>query len=292
MTITPAVVIFGSIHYDIIVKSPDRPKKGETVAGTAWHPKCGGKGGNQAVSAANHGVKSVMIGVVASDTFGQVLKDNFNHNGVDTRWLRTIEGEGSGMSVAIFDAEGDYGAVIVSGSNLALCEDDVIAAQDVFCNGSILVLQNEIQDTANVHAAQAMHKAGGTVILNAAPARPLSSQLVKLIDILVVNTVEAEALAKCAPINSLTAALEAAKILVKDYPTVVVTAGGDGVAFACQNGETGQIPAQKVKLVSTHGAGDKFIGVLAAEIFKGASLAEAISVGNSAAALHVSQAEK
>lgn len=288
--ITPphSVVVFGSLHYDIIVKGPHRPRKGETVAGSVWYPKFGGKGANQAVSAAKHGVNSVMIGAIGSDEFGNMLKDNLIKCGVDISWLRTIEGDNSGISVAIFDDEGDYGAVIVSGCNLSLCDEDVLAAKSVFRHGSILLLQNEVLDAANIYAAKTMKQAGGTVILNAAPARSVSPTLANFVDILVVNTVEAEALAEVENINSLNKALEAARLLVKQYSSVVVTAGGDGVAFANKNGEAAQVPAIKVKLVSTHGAGDEFIGVLAAELLHGATLEQAVNKGNISAARLVS----
>ncbi|ASP93451.1 PfkB family carbohydrate kinase [Sinorhizobium meliloti] len=289
MTIAaPSVVVFGSLHYDIIVKGPHRPRKGETVTGSAWYPKCGGKGGNQAVSAARYGVKSAMIGAVAEDSFGHALKLNLDAHGVDIRSVRTVAGEGSGMSVAIFDADGDYGAVIVSGSNLALSEEDVSTAAEMFRSDAVLVLQNEVPDAANVLAAQAMKKAGGRVVLNAAPARLPSADLVALVDVVVVNAVEAEALAEVPEVNSLDTALVAARMLGRHYPAAVVTAGGDGVAFVQDGGYEAKIPAIKVKLVSTHGAGDEFIGALAAELARGATLERAVNSGNEAAARLVS----
>uniref|UniRef100_UPI001FEFD795 PfkB family carbohydrate kinase n=1 Tax=Mesorhizobium mediterraneum TaxID=43617 RepID=UPI001FEFD795 len=107
----PLVTVFGSLHYDIMVEAPDRPRKGETVTGHAWQPKCGGKGGNQAVSVARAGVGSAMIGAVGDDDLGRVLLDNLYRCGVDSRFVRVAPGAGSGMSVAIFDDGGDYGAV-------------------------------------------------------------------------------------------------------------------------------------------------------------------------------------
>lgn len=285
---TPTVVVFGSLHYDIIVKGPARPRKGETVTGSAWHPACGGKGGNQAVSAARHGARTAMIGAVGDDDFGRVLVDNLGRNRVEHQYVRCIEGAPSGMSVALFDAEGDYGAVIVSGSNLQLSSQDVDAAASLFRTGNVLVLQNEVPDAANVHAALAMKKAGGTVILNAAPARDLSPELVSLVDVLVVNAVEAEALAATAEVVTLNDALAAARVLSETFPVVVVTAGGAGVAYARQGGEQAAIPAIKVKLVSTHGAGDEFTGVLATEVLRGASLTAALEAANHAAARLVS----
>lgn len=284
----PAVVVFGSLHYDIIVKGPARPRKGETVTGLAWNPACGGKGGNQAVSAAKAGVRSAMIGAVGDDEFGAALLANLSANGVELDHVRVIEGAASGMSVAIFDSEGDYGAVIVSGSNLQLGQADVQQAVSLFQAGNILVLQNEVPDPANVLAASAMKKAGGKVVLNAAPVRDLSPELAGLIDVLVVNAVEAEALAGGAAVDTLEDAITAARVLAKFFPVAVVTAGGAGVAYAQHDGEEATIPAIKIKLVSTHGAGDEFIGVLAAQLLQGDDMKAALCAANHAAATLVS----
>lgn len=285
---SPSVVVFGSLHYDIMVHGPARPRKGETVTGDHWHPKCGGKGGNQAVSAAKTGIPTSMIGAVADDDFGHALTDNLARSKVDHRFVKKVTGVGSGMSVAIFDSEGDYGAVIVSGSNLMLGQVDVDSASKAFVDGALLVLQNEVPDHANVSAAKAMKVAGGTVVLNAAPARPLSADLQQLVDVLVVNAIEAEQLAELPVVDTLEGAANAAKLLAAKFPVVVVTAGGDGVACATREGDAFSIEAIKVELVSTHGAGDEFTGVLASELARGSGIRAAIEAANHAAAVLVS----
>ncbi|WP_018183174.1 PfkB family carbohydrate kinase [Kaistia granuli] len=285
----PFVVVFGSLHYDIIVDSPARPRKGETIAGHSWQPKCGGKGGNQAVAAAGAGARSAMIGAVAQDDFGRTLLGNLAARGVDPRFVRISPGTSTGMSVAICDSDGDYGAVIVSGANLSLSEHDVLTACELFARGNILVLQNEVPDTANAAAAAAMKAAGGLVILNAAPARVPSEGLASCVDILVVNAIEAELLAGVPVVESLKGAQAAARILAGSYPTAVVTVGDKGVASATVQGEAIAIEAIPVELVSTHGAGDEFIGVLAACLLRGDHLAEALARANRAAADLVSR---
>jgi ribokinase len=284
----PSVVVFGSLHYDIMMHGPARPRKGETVTGSSWRPKCGGKGGNQAVSAAKAGMRTHMIGAVGDDDFGRALVDNLARSNVDHRFVKQARGVGSGMSVAIFDSDGDYGAVIVSGSNLTLDQQDVDAASDVFAPGGVLILQNEVPDHANVSAAWAMKAVGGRVILNAAPARPLSDELERLVDVLVVNAIEAEQLAKTPVVDTLAGALAAARLLTQTFPVVVVTAGGEGVACATMAAEEFSIDAIKVKLVSTHGAGDEFTGVLAAELARGKDIRTALVSANAAAAVLVS----
>ncbi len=279
----PAVIVFGSLHYDIIVRGSARPRKGETVTGESWQPKCGGKGGNQAVAAAHAGVSAAMIGAVADDEFGRVLVENLAAKNVGHRFVRVAAGERTGMSVAIFDRDGDYGAVIVSGSNLTLGSKDVEDANELFAPDGVLVLQNEVHDVANAAAARAMQAAGGRVLLNAAPARMPSAELASLVDVIVVNAIEAELLASVPAVDGLRGALEAARILAATYPVAVVTAGGDGVACVSRHGEFA-IAAIKVKVVSTHGAGDEFTGVLAAELAKGQHIEAALRSANQAAA--------
>jgi len=288
MTSTPLAIVFGSLHYDVMVHGPARPRKGETVTGTDWHPKCGGKGGNQAVSIARTGLRAAMIGAVGDDEFGEALLDNLRRSGVEHQYVRIAKGARSGMSVAIFDSEGDYGAVIVSGSNLTLGQSDVDAAAALFAEAGALVLQNEVPDHANVAAARAMKNAGGIVFLNAAPARELSPELSALIDVIVVNAIEAEQLTDVAVFDSLASALDAARQLARTYPVAVVTAGGAGVACATREGAEYRIEAIKVDLVSTHGAGDEFIGVAAAELARGATIEQALQAANRAAAIFVS----
>ncbi|KAA3515424.1 MULTISPECIES: ribokinase [Agrobacterium] len=292
MTSSPLVTVFGSLHYDIAVMGPSRPRKGETVTGTSWHPKSGGKGGNQAVSAARTGIATSMIGAVADDDFGRFLLANLERKGVDHTFVRRDASQSTGMSVAIFDDEGDYGAVIVSGINLTLGDADIAAAGELLSKTTVLVLQNEISDVANVAAAKAVKQAGGRVLINAAPARALSEDIQHHIDILVVNAIEAEMLAATPVVETLDGALAAAKILAKSYPQVVVTAGGAGVAYASRSGEETVIPAIKIRVESTHGAGDEFIGVLASEIALGKAMIDALHMANKAAAVLVSTPEK
>ena len=188
------------------------------------------------------------------------------------------------MSVAIFDAGGDYGAVIVSGSNLTLGEEDVAAASEMIAQTAVLLLQNEVPEAANIAAARAAKAQGGRVVLNAAPARKLSGDLIALVDILVVNAIEAEFLAGMAVVETLDGAAQAARLLVDLCPVVIVTAGGEGVACCDWDGEAFALPAIPVKLVSTHGAGDEFVGALAAALARGEGMRAAVTAANAASA--------
>ena len=179
----------------------------------------------------------VMIGRMGDDDFGKRLLSHLQSSQVDTKHVRIDPAASSGMSVAIIDAEGDYGAVIVSGANLRLAEEDIRDALEVLQRASVLVLQNEIPDAANVLAAEAAKGQGARVVFNAAPTRPLDPLLAQNVDILVVNAVEAEMMCGVAVAN-LAGAAEAAARLSSQVTNVIVTAGGMGLAVA----ERGQSP--------------------------------------------------
>jgi ribokinase len=285
---SPTVAVLGSLHYDIMMDAPDRPRKGETVVGRSWRPKCGGKGGNQAVAAARHGATTRMIGAVGADDFGDALLANLDRAGVDRTGVAIVTGAGSGMSVAIFDDEGDYGAVIVSGANLAIAPEQ--GAEANLRGAAVLVLQNEVPEAINRVAAEAARRLGITTILNAAPARPFATDLPDVVDILVVNAIEAEMLGG-GVVTSAASALDAARLLARRFPAAVVTAGGDGVASADRDGREQVVEAIRIIVASTHGAGDAFVGTLAAEMAGGSPLPKAIEAANRVAAKIVSTPE-
>ena len=278
------VTVFGSLHHDIMVDAPALPVLGETVAGQGWRSVSGGKGLNQAVAAARAGAKVAMVGVVGEDLIGDGLVAHLDRAGVDHSRIRRTAEARTGMSVAITESHGDYGAVIVSGANLLLGAKDVCDASAMLRETAVLVLQNEVPEAANVAAAKAARQAGAVVVLNAAPARPISDALASAIDILVVNAIEAEMMSRCEAIHSLDGALRAAQRLAGAFGTAIVTAGGLGLAFAGKHADEGTISAIPIEVVSTHGAGDTFVGTLAAEIAAGGEFRHALCQANRAAA--------
>jgi ribokinase len=284
----PAVIVVGSLHYDIMVDAPDRPRKGETIAGRSWAPKFGGKGGNQAVAARRQGVPTAMVGAVGDDSFGGALLAGLDRANVDRTNVAVLSGTGSGMSVAIFDDDGDYGAVIVSGANLAIAPGQ--AGAQLLSQCKVLVLQNEIPEIVNEAVARHARDFGVTTILNAAPARPFTTSLPDLVDILIVNAIEAEMLGGGA-VSSLETAACAAERLAARFKSVFVTAGGDGVASFDRSGRAPKLPGIRVAVSSTHGAGDAFVGTLAARIAVGEHFEVALSVANKEAAKLVSTPE-
>ncbi|WP_439213215.1 PfkB family carbohydrate kinase [Duffyella gerundensis] len=281
------IAVTGSLHYDIMLDAHHRPEKGETVMGTACSYKFGGKGGNQAIAAALAGASVRFAGAVGDDEQGRFLLNRLQGANVDTSAVQIVAGMPSGMSVAITDSEGDYGAVVVSNANQHISPETF--AQPAFWQDvSLLILQNEVPEAINQQAAIAAHERGVTVSLNAAPARPLSAVLEAVIDVLIVNAIEARDMSGIT-VSDLASAQAAAEQLAQRFSQVVVTAGEHGVAW-CEQGQGSQaLAAKKITLVSTHGAGDCFTGVLCTALAGQRSLAEAVMLANDAAAQHVSR---
>jgi ribokinase len=279
------VAVAGSLHLDIMVAAPRLPMRDETLMGSAWHMKCGGKGGNQAVAAARFGARTAMGGQTGADEFGARLRANLEAAGVDITHLDTDPTRGSGMSVAISEAAGEYGAVVVSGANLSIEPGGLERRWHRLWAAKVLLLQNEVPDAVNVAAARAARAKGAEVILNAAPARALPAALMALVGILVVNRVEATMLSGR---EEPAAALAALAGPARD---VVLTLGGEGLMAMTRDGRRFDLPALPVRLLSSHGAGDCFCGALAARLAKGEPLEAACRFATTAAGLFVSTPE-
>jgi ribokinase len=246
---------------------------------------CGGKGGNQAVAASRFGARTAFGGQTGDDDFGRRLRANLAAAGVDITHVETAPAEGSGMSVAILEAAGEYGAVVVSGANLTIAADGLARRWTGLWKAAVLLLQNEVPDAVNLAAASAARATGARVILNAAPARALPGAILALVDVLVVNRVEASMLTGTDdPARALT-------LLHAPTRDVVLTRGGAGLMAMAKDGARFEIPALPVTLLSSHGAGDCFCGALAARLSRGDQLEAACRFASTAAGLFVSMPE-
>jgi ribokinase len=277
----PILLCAGSLHHDLIIDAPGLPRVDQTLAGSGVRTAFGGKGGNQAAAAARVGAEIHMAGAVGSDDAAMVLRAALDAAGVRRAGVQTHPGP-SGMSVAISLPDGSYGAVIVSGANLLFRPEAVAFPKDC----ALLLLQSEMPEAANLHLAQRARSAGVRVVLNAAPARKVSAALFASLDLLVVNRGEAADLLS-RPEAGLDATRAAADLQAMGPKAVIVTLGSGGLVMA-EGKDVLQQAARAVETVSTHGAGDVFIGALAAEWARGLTLPEAAAFGQAAATLHVS----
>lgn len=263
------MLVFGALHHDVIVTAERLPALDETLPGTGVTYALGGKGGNQALAAARLGAFVAFAGRVGRDEAGAAMTAQLAAGGVDVSRIAVDATLASGMSVAIVTQGGDYGAVIVSAANGAIDGGSIALPHDC----CLVLLQNEVPEGANLAVARKAAAAGARVVLNAAPARAVSRELLSLTDVLVVNRVEAEMIGRG----------------LDDYAgTLIETRGGDGCILRSAGEDAHHVAAFPVSVVSTHGAGDCFTGALACRLAAGGDLDTAVRFAAAAAALHVS----
>jgi ribokinase len=279
------VAVVGSLHLDIMVAAPRLPALDETLIGSTWGTKCGGKGGNQAVAAARFGARVAFGGQTGADDFGEKLRRNLVDAGVDTSCIGIDSSHGSGMSVAITERGGEYGAVVVSGANLTIDAAAIENQWRALWSCKVMLLQNEIAEPVSVSAAKLAEANGAVVILNAAPARASGTTLLNLVDVLIVNRVEAAMLVGTDDI------VKALRTLHTPRRDVILTKGAEGLSVMLRDGTISDIPALDVRMTSSHGAGDCFCGALAARLASGDDLLLACHYARTAAGLFVSLPE-
>lgn len=280
-----SILVVGALHHDVIVETPALPRVDETLPGDSVRYAFGGKGGNQAVQAGrlgrHFGLTVAMAGCIGRDAPGKLMLEALGDAAVDRTQIQRVNAP-TGMSVALSLPDGGYGAVIVSSANLLLDPQQV----QVPPSTRWLVLQNEVADHVNSVVAQKAKEVGAKVLLNAAPARAVSDELLNMVDLLVVNRVEAADMLSLES-DALQCATAGEAMRIKFGCDVIITLGGEGWLMTTADG-TVQHASHKVEVISTHGAGDAFIGALAVKLAGGAVLADAAQFASAAAALHVS----
>jgi ribokinase len=268
------IVVAGSLNMDLVGRVPRLPGWGETVMGESFSRFAGGKGGNQAVAAARLGAKVAFAGAVGDDPFGDELRQGLAAEGIDTSGLATVP-SATGCALIHVRPDGDNAISVLPGANAhAPLPPATWPAAWRF-----LVLQLEIPLATALAWARAARAAGATVLLNAAPMQPLPPALLDTLDLLVVNEVELLALVGRQP--SVPVALEAAARL--GPPRVVATLGAHGcLAWDC--GLLLQQPGRPAAVVDSTGAGDTFVGALAASMSQRRPFTQALARANAAAA--------
>ena len=274
------ILVVGSLHLDVIVHSSRLPKPDETLLGDKVSYRFGGKGGNQAVAAAKIDVQVFMAGRIGTDNFGKQIYDTLSTQNINLDGLKMVD-EATGMSVALIGSDGIYSAVVVSGANQTIDLSEIAVPDDL----TVLVLQNEINTDANFEIIKKVPKST-FIILNAAPALTPNKDFFERIDLLVVNQLEAKMLLNEEPsiFNNLDALRKLQNLGPKE---VIITMGADGYTGISKNGEIFSEPGIKVDVLSTHGAGDSFVGTLAAFICKGEPINIASQYAQASSALHV-----
>jgi ribokinase len=271
--VTAAVVVVGSVNVDLIVRVPRLPVPGETVIGGRFREAPGGKGANAAAAAARLGVATSFVGLVGRDDLGTRARDDLERAGVDVTHLGESEAS-TGVAAILVDEEGQNMIAVASGANADVAPAQVRAAFESLAAGRPVVLVNlEIPDEAMAEAAARASERRWPVVLNPAPARPLSREVIAACDVIVANEAEAAAL------DGVDA------LLANGVGAVVVTRGAQGADLHRLEEPLHHQPAFPVDVVDTTGAGDAFCAALAGALAEGRDLEDAVRRGAAAGAL-------
>lgn len=273
------VAVVGSANLDLVTVTETLPRPGETLLASSYSEGPGGKGSNQAHAAARMGASVSFVGLRGDDVAGQVLADALSAEGVDVSSFTVTDGP-SGRALVMVDATAENSIIVVAGSNAKLSASDIELAGDVVHTADVVVCQLEIPLSA-VQAAR--RSCTGVFVLNPAPAQVLPADLLAGTDVLVVNETEYETvLGIPLPEQLDDIAVVAAR---PGAPAVIVATLGPRGAAVCTDGTVTVITPPPVTVVDSTGAGDTFVGALAAELARGADVLTAARVAVVAASL-------
>ncbi|PJG56889.1 ribokinase [Bradyrhizobium forestalis] len=280
------VFVAGSINMDVVAIADRHPRVGETVAGKQVLYFPGGKGANQAVAASRLGARTTLIGRLGKDSFGGELKAFLGEQGIDLGYVQETAEAHTGTAI-ITVAEADNTIVVIPGANGLVGADDVEVVP--LLAGDVAVSQFEVPLPAIAAFFHRARAAGATTLLNPAPAQAMSRELLTLVDILVLNETELGFLAG----SELSESDEAARIIAvarqlqaREDQTICVTLGRRGV-LALAGREEIAVPGRVVEALDTTGAGDCFVGALAAQLADDVPLRAALAFANAAASISV-----
>ena len=273
------IVVFGSINLDLIGKVSRIPKPGETVPGTDFATAAGGKGANQALAARRAGAKVRMIGSAGKDTMGDQALALLSEGSVDLSDVRRSD-TAQGVAMIFVDEAGENVIGILPGANGEVSIEDAERTLAGLTLNDVLVVQQEIQPGSTIRALSVARERGARSILNTAPFLATTREAAKRADIVVANETEFALLAGEGDLDEkMRGYVDATK------RTIIVTLGPEGAKALTATGEAISVPAMKVTPVDTVGAGDTFVGYLAAGLEAGLSLEQSMRRAAVAASL-------
>jgi ribokinase len=265
------ILVFGSINVDVVVPVPHLPRPGETVLGGDYVILPGGKGANQAFAARRAGAPVIMAGAVGNDDFAAVALVGLRREGVDLSLVQRRE-RPTGCASIMVGSDGENLIAVASGANELVRAADVPDA--MLGPETVLVCQMEVPVAENVALTRRARARGVRVVLNLAPALPIDPAALADIDVLVANEGEAATLGQ-----------DPAQLAARLRQALVVTRGAAGATAYLASGGRIDVPALAIEPVDTTGAGDTFVGVLAAGLDRSLTLADVLRRASAAAGL-------
>jgi ribokinase len=277
------VYVFGSVNRDLIAAVDALPRAGETIVSAGFRRSGGGKGANQAYAAARlaaPGTRVHLVACVGRDDDGRALIRELGDAGVDTRYVFEVDAP-TGLAMIEVAADGENTIVVVPGANHAWRPE--LVGSVPLRPGDLVVCQLEIPLEIVADVAESAHASGSRFIVNAAPYEPRIADIAPLAEIVIVN--EGEAAALLGDDEFRPERLAATRIGGGD---VIVTLGDRGSLVRTADGRLSTVGAYPAEVVDTVGAGDAFVGALAAVLADGGTVKEAVDTAMAAGALTVS----
>lgn len=282
------LIVLGSVNADHVLQVPSFPRPGETLHGRNYQVIPGGKGANQAVAAARLNADIGFIACVGDDAFGIQIREHFKCDGMNIDGVSMQPNCPTGMAMIQVTDQGENSICLSAEANAHLTADKVTPELERIQQADYLLMQLETPLDGIEKAAQAAKAHGTTVVLNPAPARPLSDALLACVDMITPNETEAEVLTGIAVTDDHSAHQAAQALHQKGIATVLITLGAKGV-WVSQHGQGERIVGFKVQATDTTAAGDTFNGALVTGLLESMPLAEAIRFAHAAAAISVTR---
>lgn len=271
---------------DMAVRTSRAPGPGETLFGDSFALSPGGKGANQAVAAARLGGEVKMIGRVGRDAFGSELLEIMKQERIDINHISISDLQMTGVASIILESDGENRIIVVPGANIELEVKDIQLLEPVIKGADLIMMQLEMNLEMCERAAAIAHLNRIPVILNPAPARVLTDEMLSYITYLTPNETEAGILSGI-DVDSIDSAEQAARILLdKGVQNVIVTLGSKGALIVNDEGSW-HVAGFSAQAIDTVAAGDSFNGALAQQLIDGKGLEKAVQFANAVGALTV-----
>lgn len=282
------VTVIGSINLDRTIRVKEMAKPGETIHASEVFSAGGGKGANQAVAAKRSGAKTAFIGAVGNDDAGKTMRELLGYEEIQLDGIAELDKVATGQAYIVVDEKGENSIMIHAGANGKITPEHVVEHADLIKESDFVIAQFESDLASTIKAFEVAHQAGVKTILNPAPAmRTVPEELLKTTDVIAPNETETEILTGIKVVDEESMQKAAGKLHALGIKVVLITIGSKG-SFYSMDGQSGIVPAFKVKAVDTTAAGDTFIGALSTVLKPDFSnLVEAITYGNKASSLTV-----
>lgn len=282
------VVVVGSYNTDLTIKTDRIPLPGETIIGGRFSESGGGKGANQAVAAARAGANVSFIAKVGNDVLGREGIERLNQEGINTKYVFTETEVPTGVAFIVVDKNGENSIVVASGANSKLSPFDIESAENEILSADVVLLQLESPIKTIETVINKSYEKGIKIILNPAPAQTLSDNILKKINVITPNRIEAEMLTGIKVTDEKSLRSITMRFFDLGIKNVLITLGIKGV-FAGLPNRMEFIPSFKVQSIDSTGAGDVFNGSLAAFLSEGMPIKKAVKMANASASISVTR---